>query len=35
MPLTQHLVGKLLDLHEIGLNEVLLEIRTFEAAQST
>ena len=33
MPLTQHLVGKLLDAHEIGLNEALHEIRTFEAVQ--
>ncbi len=32
MPLTRHLVAKLLDLHEIGLSEALLEIRNFEAA---
>ncbi len=32
MPLTRHLVDKLLDAHEMGLNEALLEIRNFEAA---
>lgn len=31
MPLSQHLVDKLLDAHEMGLQETLLEIRSFEA----
>jgi len=31
MPLTQHLVGKLLEANEMSLDEALLEIRTFEA----
>ncbi len=30
-PLTEHLVGKLLEANEMSLNEVLLEIRCFEA----
>jgi hypothetical protein len=30
--LTEHLVGKLLAAGEMGLSEVLLEIRSFEAA---
>ncbi len=30
MPLTEHLVGKLLDAHEMNLNDVLLEVRHFE-----
>jgi cell division protease FtsH len=34
MPLTQHLVGKLLDAHEMDLKAALLEIRKFEADQS-
>jgi len=32
MPLTEHLVGKLLEAGEMSLNEVLLEIRRFEAS---
>jgi len=31
MPLTQHLVGKLLDANEMSLGEALLEIRSFES----
>ncbi|MBL1265273.1 AAA family ATPase [Methylomicrobium sp. RS1] len=31
-PLTEHLVGKLLEAHEMSLSEALLEIRSFEAA---
>jgi cell division protease FtsH len=31
MPLTQHLVGKLLEANEMSLSEALMEIRTFEA----
>lgn len=31
-PLTEHLVGKLLEADEMSLNEALLEIRNFEAA---
>ncbi|MDD5463036.1 MAG: AAA family ATPase [Methylococcales bacterium] len=31
-PLTEHLVGKLLDADEMSLNEALFEIRSFEAA---
>ena len=34
LPLTEHLVGKLLDAHEMSLEEALLEIRTFEAGHS-
>nr|WP_257312585.1 AAA family ATPase [Geothrix fuzhouensis] len=32
MPLTEHLVGKLLEKHEMTLGEALLEIRTFESS---
>jgi cell division protease FtsH len=32
MPLTEHLVGKLLEADEMSLSEALLEIRNFEAA---
>ena len=31
MPLTEHLVGKLLEAHEMSLGDALLEIREFEA----
>jgi cell division protease FtsH len=31
-PLTEHLVGKLLEADEMSLNKVLLEIRSFEAS---
>jgi cell division protease FtsH len=31
MPLTEHLVGKLLEAHEMSLGDALLEIRNFEA----
>jgi cell division protease FtsH len=31
MPLTAHLVGKLLDANEMSLGEALLEIRRFES----
>ena len=31
-PLTEHLVGKLLEADEMSLSEALLEIRSFEAA---
>ncbi len=31
MPLTEHLVGKLLEADEMSLDKVLLEIRSFEA----
>jgi cell division protease FtsH len=31
MPLTEHLVGRLLDAHEMSLGDALLEIRTFES----
>ncbi|WP_296444302.1 AAA family ATPase [Rhodoferax sp. UBA5149] len=33
-PLTEHLVGKLLAANEMSLSEALLEIRSFEAAES-
>ena len=32
MPLTRHLVGKLLDMNEMSLGEALMEIRRFESA---
>jgi cell division protease FtsH len=32
MPLTEHLVGKLLEADEMSLSEALSEIRNFEAA---
>jgi cell division protease FtsH len=32
MPLTEHLVGKLLEANEMGLGEALLEIRNFETS---
>jgi cell division protease FtsH len=31
MPLTEHLVGRLLDAHEMSLGDALVEIRTFES----
>jgi cell division protease FtsH len=31
MPMTEHLVGKLLEKNEMSLGEALLEIRTFES----
>jgi cell division protease FtsH len=31
MPLTEHLVGRLLDAHEMSLGDALIEIRTFES----
>jgi cell division protease FtsH len=33
-PLTEHLVGRLLQLGEMGLVEALSEIRSFEALQA-
>lgn len=33
-PLTEHLVDRLLQLEEVGLAEVLSEIRSFESLQS-
>ena len=32
MPLTEHLVGRLLDMNEMSLGEALMEIRSFESA---
>jgi len=34
MPLSQHLVNKLLNAHEMGLQEALQEIRNFEAGSA-
>jgi len=34
LPLSQHLVNKLLDAHEMGLHEALQEIRNFEAGSA-